>query len=483
MRVVLVSPLTLDAYSDPFLGEPIGMLYVAAAAEAAGHEVWVLDQVDPRYRAARNMVAEAVRLNPDVLGFTATTAAFPLALRIAEAVRARTDCRVVAGGIHVTHAPEAVLEHRAIDFAVLGEGEQTFVGLLAALVAGRAFTDVPGLAFRDERGRLARTPDRARLDDLDALPQPLRRGLPVAQRRIHGLLDVWPLGRRFVSVSTSRGCPYQCIFCAPPHPGQPRWTARSAASVLEEIDVLRTDGPVDFVLFTDPTFTHRAERVEEIASGLRRHHPALRWGCEVRAPDVTPRLAAVMAGAGCVFAGVGIESGTDAALERIRKHAVLADMRRALAALVDAEIQVHGNVIIGFPWEDRADLEACLEVYRTLPMDVFGINYAVPFPGTALHRQAVDEELIVDADLAHWTTRRPVMRTRHLSLDQLEEYYGRMSRSYYLRPGYGALVARRIRSRPRRVFSYALTALTGVAMGRFSKGWRRRSGRSPLVGL
>ena len=108
----------------------------------------------------------------------------------------------------------------------------------------------------------------------------------------------------------------------------------------------------------------------------------------------------------------------------------------------------------------------------TLPLDVLGVGYAVPFPATPLHATAIEEGLIFDHDLSHWTLQRPVMRTRHLAREDLEGLFRKITRSFYFRPGYAAQAARRIRRDPRRLFSYAAGAAGALVRGRFSRGYR-----------
>jgi radical SAM superfamily enzyme YgiQ (UPF0313 family) len=261
----------------------------------------------------------------------------------------------------------------------------------------------------------------------------------------------------------------------PQYPGRRRWIGRSVGSVLAELEFLVRDRGVHCVFFTDPSFGHSRERVEALCDGILSRGLDLLWGCEMRCNEVQPGLPRRMARAGCVFVGLGIETGTEETLREIRKQISLRDIEASTRELADADLEVQGNMIVGFPWDDRAHVGQCLDFYTRLPIDIFGVNFAVPFHGTPLYTMAVEEGLVFDWDYARWTTTLPVMRTRHMDREALDTLYRRITRAFYLRPAYFRHVLMRIRRRPRRILDYA--ALTGsvLQMLRFG-GTHRRSG-------
>jgi radical SAM superfamily enzyme YgiQ (UPF0313 family) len=454
MRVVIVVPQPGGFQNEAIILESSGAGYVAAAAAGAGHESILLDQADPRYPTEDLLVDAAIRLAPDVLGLSMSTCASPLGLRIAARVKKATGCTVIAGGVHVTNAFQEVLQDQSVDIVVRGEGERTLVSILAALGSGSDLETIPGLALRGEDNNAFLTPDPPRIQDLDGLPWPMRSPSHDGYR-FRGLIAGGAKVDRVRIVSGSRDCPHQCLFCAPQYPGARCWISRSVEGILDETEPLVRDHGTQYILFCDPSFGHITERVEALCDGILSRGLRFLWGCEIRVTDVTPDLARLMSRAGCVFSSVGIDSGTEETLRRLRKGMRTDHIRNGTKALFDASIEVHGNLIIGFPWDDAATIRDSMDFYFGLPLDVFGLNYAVPFHGTPLHRMAIDEDLIFDFDLSHWTARWPVMRTRHLDREALEDLYRGMTRSYYLRPGYAGHVARRLVQRPGRIFDYA----------------------------
>lgn len=466
MRVVLVAPRTDTYRVDNVLLPPIGLGYVAASALRAGHEVHLLDQALPGIRTEARLVRAAVDLHPQVLGISTITATHPRGLRIAAMVKAATGCTVVLGGVHATHCWEESLREPQIDLVVRGEGEFAFTEILGAIEQGTPPEAVAGVAHRDRTGRPVAGATRERNTNLDALPWPTRPDA-LDTYRFDGLTAGRGPLARVDEVSGSRDCSHGCRFCVPEYPGRRRWIGRSARQVVDEMAFLAGHRRVDFVFLGDPDFGHSRSRVEAICEELLSRQVGIRWGCFLRCDEVTQPLASLMARAGCVFASIGIETGTDQALGAINKRLTLRHIRETVQTLARSEIQIHGNLIVGFPWDDRPTVEQSLDFYRQLPLDVFGINFAVPYPGTDLHRIALEENLIVDRNLARWTNNYPVMRTRHLDLAELDALYRRSTRAFYLRPTYASHVLERILSRPARLLDYARIARHAVRIVRF----------------
>ena len=201
MRVLLINPFyPISETPSP----PLGLAYLAAALEEAGVEVRVLDLVVTPYHA--EMLAKLLDdFRPELVGLTAVTMTVDHAMAVVEDVKRHGPRTLtVMGGPHVTFsAPETLTACPSLDVAVLGEGEQTIVELGRAAAAGSGFETVAGIAYR-AGGAIRFTPPRAFIADLDSLPPPARRLLPLGRYRALGMP---------ISMTTTRGCPHQCIFC------------------------------------------------------------------------------------------------------------------------------------------------------------------------------------------------------------------------------------------------------------------------------
>ncbi|MDI6616928.1 MAG: cobalamin-dependent protein, partial [Syntrophaceae bacterium] len=201
MKVAIVAPpYPLEEAPAP----PLGVSYVAAAFEAAGCRVRIIDYIVSRY-TQKKLKAELDTFEPDVVGSTSVTMNFPVAADIVRtAKRHRPSVLTVMGGPHVTFDAEKTLQtYPEIDLLVMGEGEQTIRELVPRLADRSGWTGVRGLAFRRDN-TIVITEPRELIDDLDSIPRPARHLLPLSRYRALG----FP-----ISIITSRGCPNACIFC------------------------------------------------------------------------------------------------------------------------------------------------------------------------------------------------------------------------------------------------------------------------------
>ncbi|MEM7202643.1 MAG: radical SAM protein [Planctomycetota bacterium] len=455
MRVFLINPPT--AYDEQTsLVEPLGLCYLAAAAKEAGHVVAVHDMVSTRHADVDRLFTELDAFDPQVVGLTAMTNAFGRALALARAVKARYGCTVVVGGWHVSGDPDGVLDP-AIDFAVIGEGEDTFVELLGWLDGSpAALADIKGIAY-ERGGRAVVHERRARRRDLDALPRPDRTGLPLHLYQVPALLSA-PLSRmRTLTIQASRGCPYRCTFCQTPSIWTNLWTRRTPAAVVDEIEDLIDEHGVDSIWIRDEEFTINRRWVLAICRELmRRHLPdRLRWGSFCRVDDIDREFAVQLAEAGYCYGFLGIDSGDPESRARIQKEYQQEEAERAFALFRELDITSHGGWIIGFPWDTRDNLEQQFAWIRSLPVDMLTVTYALPFAGTPFGEQIRRDGLALSTDFERFSEKEPVVRTPHIPTAELMRLRSRFIRRFYLRPGHLAAQVRRVARRPARLRIFA----------------------------
>jgi anaerobic magnesium-protoporphyrin IX monomethyl ester cyclase len=464
VRVALVCPRLDNSRTWSSLFEPLGLVYLAHVASTAGHVVRVFDQADPTLRSPRALLRAIGEFSPELVGFTATTVEFVHAVGLAGSLKAEhPDVPVVFGGSHVSADPSAI-EEPAIDLVIRGEGERPFLALLAAGHDGDRLGEIAGLAFK-HGAMVVRNPDQARITDLGELGIPDRSSVDLGRYRWLGVADVAPHRQRFATVAAARGCPHRCMFCQSAVIRGRQRIARPVQQVLDEIELLVDRHGVNLVAFVDETFTADRDRVAHICDELRARQLPLAWCATARAADLDLPLARRMRAAGCCLLNVGIETADEEGLSRLRKDSSLAEIRAGIAALYEADIQVLGSAMIGFPWEDASDLDRSLGLLRELPLDVLGLSFCVPLAGTPLRRIADEEDLIFDHDLSHWTSLRPVMRTRHLSAPELLGLYQKTQRSFYRGPGFRRRMTRLLARRPARVLSIAESIARSAAYG------------------
>lgn len=437
MKILLVQAPAREPGRETLVVPPLGLAYLAAVARKAGHAVTILDAFGEglSWEAfAQRVLAERW----DVVGFSGMTPVFDTVQRAMKLCRPQTRT-LVLGGPHATAVREKVLRDNAeLDIAVFGEGEDTFVELLAALKAGQSPTGLPGMATREGIG-----PDRPLRKVLDDLPFPARDLLPNAQYR-------YPLcgTRRITTLITSRGCPYRCVFCDKSVFGS-HWRARSAENVLTEVDeVVRTYG-VQTAIFYDDLFTLKKDRLRAICEGLIARKYDLTWKAEGRVDIVDAEMLTLMRRAGCDMIAYGVESANPKGLEYLGKGTNPEMIREAFRKTRAAGIKTMGYFILGIPVETYDEAAATIRFAIEIQADYAQFSVLSPFPGTKLYEDAktrgwyreIAAQNITDKDRI-----RPVVLSENWDEAKLITIVRDAHRMFYLRPSYVLRSLTRIRT-------------------------------------
>jgi radical SAM superfamily enzyme YgiQ (UPF0313 family) len=392
----------------------IGPGFIASYLRAHGHTVdFFRAGVDA---PVEQVVRSAQAARPGLIGLSLTTRQWLRARELVRAIRAELDVPVIAGGLHPTYSPEAVLGSPGFDYVCLGEGEAPMRELADALAAGEQPGGIANIWAKGAARPVLREP----FSPLDALPYVAR-----------DLLDEYP---GVVHMTTQRGCPFPCTYCAAPMYNRlyedigEYGRRRSHRGVLDELAELRRRGALSYVIFLDDTFTI--------------HHPWVRefcrlYGAELRVPfslharveTVNQELLATLAAAGCHQITYGVESGS----ERIRREV----MRRPVGNqrfldvfrwTKEAGIAVTANYMLGLPGETRDDLEQTLALAEELAVPDFGYFLFYPFPGTHLF-QLCRQEGYLPADYLERPAnhRESILNLPGLRKEDVHEFYDRFT--------------------------------------------------------
>jgi anaerobic magnesium-protoporphyrin IX monomethyl ester cyclase len=349
------------------------------------------------------------RLRPQVVGITSVTLNHHIAEDIARAVRAVDPAvPIVMGGPHVSFEIEGSFRSldKALDYVAIGEGEHTMVELLRALEGRMDLRDVRGLAARDPHsGKVGRNAARPLEDDLDTLPDPAR--------------DLMPLSRYLAfdshaSVVTSRGCPYECIFCSAPAWTGRRVRYRNPSLCVDEIERLSALGFTEITI-EDDLFTLYRKHFLAVCGELIDRKTGIRWNAFSRVDTITPEIVGVMAEAGCQAICFGVESGNQEVLDLVKKSSNLAKVKEAMRMTQAVGISALASFIIGLPGETADTLRKTVEFANSLRDEfgsLYGFHILAPFPGTEVRERAADYGLeILSSDWRAYDANHVVSRT------------------------------------------------------------------------
>jgi anaerobic magnesium-protoporphyrin IX monomethyl ester cyclase len=383
-KVILISPPYIDLYGK--LGKaagryfPLGLGYIAAYLRHYGHHDVLMYEPEAQGLTYDDLKSIMRRESPDVIGLTCSTPNFHRALELARLARENCKAKIVIGGVHASALPEFIIENYSdiIDCVVVGEGEITMLELVNAFQGNAGSETVKGIVFR-KNGEIIRNEGRPFIMEMDSLPFPARDLIP------HTLFKPNLHNARYkncASVLTSRGCPFNCSFCASRIVSGKKYRMHSAEYVLEEIGMLKRDYGVRQLLITDDTFTINHERLEKICKGMIDRKFNLEWFCFSQVTAVNKEILTLMKKAGCYNIGFGVESSSPEILRRMGKPIKPERAQEAVSLANKAGLKTQAFYIFGMPGETREQMEDTIRFAKKVGSTLAFFNMLVPFPGT-----------------------------------------------------------------------------------------------------
>jgi anaerobic magnesium-protoporphyrin IX monomethyl ester cyclase len=429
MRVVFLEVDTERTWSVASIGPG----FIGAYLRQHGHEVGfvraTLAMSDDEVAAA---VAAAA---PELLGVSLTTRQWLRGAHLVAHLRRTLDVPVIAGGLHPTFSPEEVLAAPGFDFVCLGEGEAATLELVTALAAGAR----PGAVLDGRLARIANIWSRGRGRPALRAPFAPLDGLPFLAR------DLLDEPRGTVHMATQRGCPFPCTYCAARMYDElydelgagDYGRRRSLGNVLAELEALRADDRLGFVIFLDDTFTINHPWVREFAAAYR-ERIAAPFSLHARVETVNEKMLHQLAGAGCAMITYGVESGSERVRREIMHRPVTNQRFRDVFRWTrEAGILLTANFMLGLPGETRDDLQQTLDLAEELDVLDFGYFVFYPYPGTQLFQVCRDRGYLPPDYLTRPANHRAsILNLPDLSHDDIAAYYDRFTalrRRMYLR--------------------------------------------------
>ena len=426
MNVLLLSmPDSFEHTPTLTMRMPNGALASLAGNVDAHHRVAIADLVLAQHDVAgtvRRLIAEQT---PDLVGLSVMTFQRKTALKLIALIRAlRPAAKVVVGGYDPSLAPEAYTHASSgVDFIVSGEGDLTFRDLLRALESGGDLTAIPGLSIR--RGdEFARNSPR-HVSNLDGEIKPPNRAARV-------LSGYTLLGRPIDIVETSRGCTYDCSFCSIIEMRGRNFHTWSIDRILDDIRDARDRG-ARAIFIVDDNISLNVARFKALcdaisAAGLNDIDYVVQAMTSAIA-NAGDELAASMRAAGFRYVFLGIENILDEDLAFLRASAKNAQRQggrsvgNATAKAVDVlhrhGMLVVGGLIVGSPGDTRESIEANLAFARQY-VDWPYIQHPTPYPGTPMTKDFREKGLIVSEEVEEYDGTTAVVRTEHLSAEDIE---------------------------------------------------------------
>jgi radical SAM superfamily enzyme YgiQ (UPF0313 family) len=380
-RVVLLNPPTAAPSSEVLLN----LAYLSATLKKAGHKVLVIDPNAPFHRLSEKEIKRKIlEFRPHFIGVTLTITYIAKTYEYFKRLK-KLPFPLVAGGPHANCLPEEVLNHGA-DIVAIGEGELTILGLAEYFLGKKGLEDIEGICFRNKDGSVHHTPPRPLIRDLDQIPFPDFSAFPISY---YTGVDDPNSSSIFWAVFSSRGCPYNCIFCSSHNVFGRTYRARSPENVFQELEKLYHDyGARHFAFQDDEAFINK-ERVIAFCNLVKESQLNLTFSARLRMDSLDVKMLKVMKGAGFRRLAFGLESFNDESLLKMNKNHTVKELFEGFEALENAGIRtIHYNQLVGFPWETPKHLEDSLEKIAEIPKSIRYFCCTVtliPYPKTKLY--------------------------------------------------------------------------------------------------
>ena len=447
-KILLVHPLgyRADAAGQDIsrianIMPPLGLASIAAYLEQRGTRA---DIVDCYARPDSDRVIRDYLLaeKPAFIGLSCTTSSFHDGIRIAQMARqAVPGIRTVFGGPHVSALKESLFAgFPAMDYAVIGEGEETMAELVrsgrddALSVKGiicRRGSEVTFTGYRDTA---------LVLDDLPFPAYEKLAGFPHSY-----MLPIFNYPKTpNTSCISSRGCPYSCSYCDR-SVFRRSFRYNSATYLYEHLRYLRERFGIRHINFYDDQFTFNRQRVEEFTSMMIERPLGMTFNCAVRAEHIDPELLTRMRSAGCWMMSLGIETGDEELLAQHRQNADLDHLAQKIRMIKDAGLRTKGLLMMGLPGETEASIRRSMKYVFSLPIDDFNLAKFTPFPGSPIYER-IHELGEFDEDWEKMDCMNFLFITKGMTRERLESLFQEFYRNHFKRPkvlwGYVAMLWR-----------------------------------------
>lgn len=411
-RVLLVNPPFYRLLGSHYNGCPLGISYIAAVLNEAGHDAWLYNAdfvASDRYGNFSSLMKEfssyiqyfrnsnsiiwnttaedILAFDPDWVGYTCYTANIRAIDIISQKVKVgKPSVQQVVGGVHPTLDLSILKQLSSIDYAVVGDGEYAMLRLVDG--------EVPSTVLYSPIA----------VSDIDALPLPERDKLWHTLDRQKNIADV-------SHVISGRGCPYECTYCASSTLCKRHVRYRDPSLVIDELQYVKDnywdecdclndvskllpenglcirDNSV--VYFVDDVFTLPKRRAISMLTQMVDRKLCMPWKCEARADHLDSDICALMVEAGCIRVKVGFESGSERILTQVKKGETKDDMRRGAALLKEFGIPFTAYFMTGFPGETDADLRETIAFAKELEADFYSLSVLAPYYGTPMYYELI----------------------------------------------------------------------------------------------
>lgn len=379
---------------------PLALMFLAAFLEKQRIDARIIDPIakhevfgESKIAIEDKIIEEAVKFAPPIVGISCYTPEFNDVLELAGKIKKNINTKIIIGGVHPTLRPDDFFfKDSPVDFVVIGEGENTLAELTRAILNKESnFEKINGIGYFDRsKGIYRQTGVRILIDDLDDLPFPAYDKVDMNYYTAPNPYAVRGLLFSSFYILVGRGCPSQCSFCVSAQmrkilsPEKPL-RCRSPKNVVDEIESLKDNYKIDSFYFIDDNFTLRRDLVFGICEELEKRRMNLIWSCSARINSLSLELLRKMKNSGCVQIDLGVESGSDDVLKRLKKQITVKQIKEVFDSCHQIGIRTFANILINVPGETENEIEETLMLLDQIKPSVTSFNIFIPYLGTEIY--------------------------------------------------------------------------------------------------
>lgn len=442
MRVLLIHTFISSQSAPAFMVEPLGLISLATYLEQKSggeYNIRILDLYALGYEnvvrkgdifirglSQDDEIIKHVNLFlPEIVGISINFTSYSLdAYNVAKLIkRTFPFVKIVLGGAHATMEADSILrEHDYVDYIVRGEGEVTFYELVSTIKNNGNISAIKGLSYK-QNGVVIKNPERELIENLDDLPIPNREYVDMIKyfKTLEDVKGGFSKNIAVASMMTSRGCPFNCIFCSTKNMWKRRWRAHSAERVAQEIEELVFKYGIKEISINDDQFILDKKRVMKICDLVIKKKLkvifVLPSGTSIWLMDY--ELMEKMKKAGFYRLCFPIESGNKNTLKFIRKPIDLDKTKKMIEVANKIGFWTTGFFIIGFPYETKEEIMETIKYAYNSKLDAINMYIASPYPGAEMY-EIYRQEGLLDEDKECMSFFRSDLDTKTMKAEELQ---------------------------------------------------------------
>lgn len=382
LKVALIFPnyILREKFGNPS-DQPLGIGYIASELEARGYKVKIVD-ANANNLSIEDICSIISEFDPNIIGISCNYS--PLhnsTLSLSEMLKRKINVPIVIGGNHASALAEYILnQSNSIDIVIRGEGERIMPQLVKWLENKEKIEDILGISYK-KSDKIYSNPDAPLIENLDSLPLPAYHLLPMDKYSRYNII-------------TSRGCPYNCSYCASNIIFKQKVRYRSPEKVVDEIEFLYKKYGDKYFWFSDDTFTSNTAYLTKLLDEMIKRGISIKWSCVTRVNLVSKDLLEKMKKAGCDYISYGVESGNEKILSEINKKISIIQIKEALELTKKAGIRTYTFFLVGNPNESWETIKDSYRLITNIKPDGASFAVVIPLPGTKMCNELMAKEII-----------------------------------------------------------------------------------------